>query len=66
MAKEVYWHLPGFCYFFYLNQVTIHLMKEYPDCFEEGYRVGSVYGTFPGAKAFSARRTITLLSLPML
>lgn len=49
MSREVYWHLPGFCYFFYLNQVTIHLMKEYPDCFEEGYRVGSVYGTFPGA-----------------
>lgn len=49
MSQEVYWHLPGFCYFFYLNQVTIHLMKEYPDCFEEGYRVGSVYGTFPGA-----------------
>ena len=49
MSREVYWHLPGFCYFFYLNQVIIHLMKEYPECFEDGYRVGSVYGTFPGA-----------------
>lgn len=49
MSREVYWHLPGFCYFFYLNQVIIHLMKEYPERFMEGYRVGSVYGTFPGA-----------------
>ena len=49
MSREVYWHLPGFCYFFYLNQVIINLMKEYPERFEEGYRVGSVYGTFPGA-----------------
>lgn len=49
MSREVYWHLPGFCYFFYLNQVIINLMKEHPKCFVEGYRVGSVYGTFPGA-----------------
>ena len=49
MAKEIFWHLPGFCYFFYLNQVIIRLMKEFPDKFNEGYRVGSVYGTFPGA-----------------
>lgn len=49
MAKEVYWHLPGFYANFYLYQVLINLMKEYPDKFEEGYKVGSVYGTFPGA-----------------
>ncbi len=49
MAREVYWHLPGFCVHFYLNQVIINLMKEYPDKFRDGYRVGSVYGTFPGA-----------------
>lgn len=49
MAKEIYWHLPGFCYFFYLNQVIINLMHDYPDKFVEGYKVGSVYGTFPGA-----------------
>lgn len=47
--KEVFWHLPGFCYFFYLNQVIINLMKEYPERFEPGFKVGSVYGTFPGA-----------------
>lgn len=49
MAKEVYWHLPGFCYFFYLNQITINLMKEFPEKFNDGYKVASVYGTFPGA-----------------
>ena len=49
MDREIYWHLPGFCYYFYLNQVIIHLLRDYPDKFYEGYRVGSVYGTFPGA-----------------
>lgn len=48
-AKEVYWHLPGFCYFRLLNQVIMNMMKDYPDKFREGYRIGSVYGTFPGA-----------------
>lgn len=48
-AKEIYWHLPGFCYFRLLNQVIINMMKDYPDCFREDYRIGSVYGTFPGA-----------------
>lgn len=49
MAKKVYWHLPGFCVNFYLNQIIINLMNEYPDKFREGYCAGSVYGTFPGA-----------------
>lgn len=47
--RVVKWHLPGFCAFFYLNQIVINFMKEYPEKFREGYRVGSVYGTFPGA-----------------
>lgn len=46
---EVYWHLPGFYYFRLLNQVVLNLMKDYPDCFREGYKIGSVYGSFPGA-----------------
>lgn len=45
---EVYWHLPGFYYFKLLNQVILNLMKDYPDCFREGYKIGSVYGSFPG------------------
>ena len=47
--KEVFWHLPGFCYYFSLNVAVLDLMKEYPEKFRSGYRVGSVYGTFPGA-----------------
>lgn len=49
MAKDVYWHLPGFVYFRVLNQIYINLMKDYPDKFRDGYKIGSVYGTFPGA-----------------
>ncbi len=49
MDREVYWHLPGFCVNFYLNQIIINLLKENPDKFREGYKIGSVYGTFPGA-----------------
>jgi collagenase-like PrtC family protease len=47
--RKIYWHLPGFCVFFYLNQIIVHLMQEYPEKFMDGYAVGSVYGTFPGA-----------------
>lgn len=47
--KTVYWHLPGFCSFRLLNQLLINLMRDYPDKFRENYRIGSVYGTFPGA-----------------
>ncbi|MCQ2536891.1 MAG: hypothetical protein MJ124_00680 [Lachnospiraceae bacterium] len=46
---DIYWHLPGFAYFAVLNQVIINLMNDYPSKFREGYKVGSVYGTFPGA-----------------
>ena len=44
---KIYWHLPGFCYFFYLNQIIIKLMRDHPERFYENYAVGSVYGTFP-------------------
>lgn len=47
--KEIYWHLPGLCSLRYLNIVFLGLMKQYPDKFREGYKVASVYGTFPGA-----------------
>lgn len=47
--REIYWHLPGLCYFRYLNIVFLNLMKQYPDKFRDGYKVASVYGTFPGA-----------------
>lgn len=57
MSKYVYWHLPGFCVFKGLNTTVIELMKEYPNCFHEGYRIGSVYGSFPGA-IWNGGRTI--------
>ena len=47
--KNVYWHLPGFCSFFPFHQILLKMMKEEPYRFREGYRIGSVYGTFPGA-----------------
>ncbi len=49
MAKDVYWHLPGLCSLRLLNQIFMNLMKDYPESFREGYKIGSVYGTFPGA-----------------
>ena len=49
MENKIYWHLPGFSVFRDLNLTIIDLMKEYPNSFRDGYRVGSVYGTFPGA-----------------
>lgn len=47
--KTVYWHLPGFCSFRLLNQLMINLMRDFPEKFRDHYRIGSVYGTFPGA-----------------
>lgn len=47
--NKVYWHLPGFCVFFYLNQVIINNMKIHPELFKDNYAVGAVYGSFPGA-----------------
>ncbi|MBO4292468.1 MAG: hypothetical protein J5898_11230 [Lachnospiraceae bacterium] len=47
--REIYWHLPGLCYFRLMNQVLINTMERYPEKFRDGYRIGSVYGTIPGA-----------------
>jgi len=49
MAKDIYWHLPGLCNFRVINQILLNMMKDYPSKFREGYKIGSVYGTFPGA-----------------
>jgi len=46
---KIYWHLPGFCVFRILNQVVMNIMKSHPDYFNDGYTIGSSYGTFPGA-----------------
>lgn len=50
MSEEViYWHLPGLCYYGVINQLLIDAMHKYPDKFRDHYKIGSVYGTFPGA-----------------
>ena len=49
MKDYIYWHLPGFSVFRDLNYTVIGLMREFPNSFNENYKVGSVYGTFPGA-----------------
>ena len=50
MEKEtVYWHLPGICYFGMINHVLFDTMRKNPTMFRDGYKVGSVYGTFPSA-----------------
>lgn len=56
-TREIYWHLPGFYSFKLLNQIIMNMMKDYPNSFREGYRIGSVYGTFPGA-VWNGGRTI--------
>ncbi|MBQ9142786.1 MAG: hypothetical protein IJX63_13515 [Lachnospiraceae bacterium] len=48
-TREIYWHLPGLCYFRLLNHALFNMMQQYPDKFREGYKIGSVYGTIPGA-----------------
>ncbi len=57
MGNYIYWHLPGFSCFRDLNYTVIELMKEFPNSFNDNYRVGSVYGTFPGA-IWNGGRTI--------
>ena len=47
--NKIYWHLPGFCVFRVLNQVLMNMMKAHPEYFNDGYEIGSAYGTFPGA-----------------
>ncbi len=59
--REVFWHLPGFFSNFYLNQAVIKLMSSRPEAFREGYKVGSCYGTFPGA-IWNGGRTVLGIS----
>ena len=47
--NKIYWHIPGFCAFRIVNQVLMNMMKSHPDRFNDGYAIGSSYGTFPGA-----------------
>ena len=58
--NKIYWHIPGFCAFRLLNQLLMNMMKSYPEYFNEGYVIGSAYGTFPGAIWNGGRAVIGL------
>lgn len=45
----IYWHLPGICYFGMINHLLFDTIRKYPKMFRDNCRIGSVYGTFPGA-----------------
>lgn len=47
--ETIYWHLPGLCLSGVINHVWFDTMKRFPEMFHENYKIGSVYGTFPGA-----------------
>lgn len=47
--REIHWHLPGLCSHRFLNIFLLGLMRQYPEKFRDGYKIASVYGTFPGA-----------------
>lgn len=47
--EAIYWHLPGLYYYGALNHVLFDTMKKFPEMFGDNYKIGSVYGTFPGA-----------------
>lgn len=63
-TRDVYWHLPGFYCFKLLNQVIMNMMKDYPDSFREGYKIGSVYDSFPGAIWNGGRTVFGLAGKP--
>lgn len=50
MENEMtYWHLPGICYFGMINHLLFDAMRKFPKAFRDNMKIGSVYGTFPGA-----------------
>lgn len=47
--ETIYWHLPGIYYYAEMNHVLFLAMKKFPERFRDGYKIASVYGTFPCA-----------------
>lgn len=47
--ENVFWHLPGICDYGVINQLLFDTMRKKPELFRDGYKIGSVYGTFPSA-----------------
>ena len=48
-SETIYWHIPGIVYFGLINHVLLDTMQKYPSKFRDNYKIGSVYGTLPGA-----------------
>ena len=42
-------YIPDFYNHFYINTTLIDLIKEHPDIFYDDFKVGAIYGNFPGA-----------------
>lgn len=49
MEDKIYWHLPGFFKHMNLYLYLIDEIEKNPGILYNGYCIGSVYGTFPGA-----------------
>jgi hypothetical protein len=47
--KKIKFHIPGLNDLFPLNYLFINYLKQFPDRFEDGVEIGSVYGVFPPA-----------------
>lgn len=47
--ENVYWHLPGFCEHMQLYMRLFRLLDDHPEYMYPNYKIGSVYGSFPGA-----------------
>lgn len=44
---EVIFHLPGLRYNYPINMLFLSLLKQKPDFFREGIKIGSIFGEFP-------------------
>ncbi|MCD7730100.1 MAG: hypothetical protein LUI05_01210 [Oscillospiraceae bacterium] len=46
---DIYFHIPDFFKHFRLHMVLITVMKNHPEYFRDGVKIGSIYGSFPPA-----------------
>ena len=46
---EIGFHIPDFVTHFHLNNILINTINEVPEYFNDGVRISSIFGAFPGA-----------------
>lgn len=56
--EVIYWHLPGICHYGMMNHVLFDAMKKFPQMFRDNIKIGSVYGSLPGAIWNGGRNTL--------